>query len=147
MGVEIIESEYHFLFECDMYAKLREKLITRLNEKPLLNIPSSSNTQYHATQITLYKDSLAQNLMTLLSPHTTNNINSTEVNHSNIHHRLASDISTNKHSQDKDNIVQHHSYIVNCVCSYISNAFKKRLKYMKSIKENKNLPTVITINF
>ena len=34
MGVEVTESENHMLYECDLYAELRAKLITQLNKIP-----------------------------------------------------------------------------------------------------------------
>ena len=137
MGMEIVECENHLLFDCDMYATLRDKLITRLN-----NIPNTYINPDIDTPIDIINnDSLRLNLMNLLSPYTTNNLNEAETNQFNAHHKLA--LTT---KQDNELHKKRQSCIINCICSYICKAFKLRVKYNKSIKENRILPSVITIN-
>ena len=135
MGVAIVECEKHLLFECDMYASLRDKLITRLNNIPAIN----TDTSPHIPLI-VNNDSLRQNLMHLLSPFTTKNLGNDETNQYNSHHKIP------YNSPEKDQLKQRQSCIVNCVCSYICNALKLRRKYTKSMRENRIIPSVITIN-
>ena len=62
--MEIVECENHLLFDCDMYATLRDKLITRLN-----NIPNTYINPDIGTPIDIINnDSLRLNLINLLSP-------------------------------------------------------------------------------
>ena len=137
MGIKIVECENHLLFDCDMYATLRDKLITRLN-----NIPNTyKSPEINTPRNKINNASLRQNLMHLLSPYTTNNLSDAETNQFNTHHKQAS---FTKH--EKELHKQRQSCIINCISSYICNAFKLRVKYIKSIKENRILPSVITIN-
>ena len=131
MGVGIVECEKHFLFECDMYASLRDKLIRRLN---------STSSNGSPSQLTINNTTLKQNLMNLLSPYTHNNIKEIDDNQFNNHHKNVLCSAPNETQK------QHQSYIINCICSFICNAFKTRVKYNKSIRENKTLPSVISIN-
>ena len=83
--MEIFECENHLLFDCDMYATLLDKLITRLN-----NIPNTYINPDIGTPIDIINnDSLRLNLMNLLLPYTTNNLNDAETNQFNTHHKLA----------------------------------------------------------
>ena len=79
--------------------------------------------------------------MNLLSPYTTNNLNDAETNQFNTHHKLA--LTT---KQENELHKKRQSCTISCICSYICKAFKLRVKYNKSIKENRILPSVITIN-
>ena len=133
--MDTIECEKHFLFECDMYASLRDKLTRRLNSTSLDNDTSRPN---------INNTILKQNLMHLLSPYTHNNLNETDTNHFNIHHKNV--LCKTPHDTDIEAKKQHQSYIINCICSFICNAFKTRVKYNKSIRENRVLPSVISIN-
>ena len=132
MGVGTVECERHFLFECDMYASLREKLTRRLNTFSL-----DSNT----SPLISNNGALRENLMHLLSPYTSDNLNEADTNKFNTHHK---NVLYSTH--DTEARKQHQSYIINCICSFICNAFKTRLKYNKSIRENIVLPSVISIN-
>ena len=122
--MEIAECDNHLLFDCDMYATLRDKLITRLN-----NIPNTYINPDIGTPIDIINnDSLRLNLMNLLSPYTTNNLTDAETNQFNKLRDLAL---TTKHENDFHE--KRQSCIINCICSYICNAFKLRVKYIKSI--------------
>ena len=75
MAMEIVECENNLLFDCDMYATLRDKLIIN----PDIGTPIDI----------INNDSLRLNLMNLLSPYTTNNLNDAKTNQFNTHHKLA----------------------------------------------------------
>ena len=64
MGVKTVENENHVLFECDLYANLRSKLITRLNKAPKItdietNLP---------TNLIINNTKLQENFMNMLPP-------------------------------------------------------------------------------
>ena len=64
MGEKIIENENHLLFECDLYANLRSKLITCLNKAPKItdietNLP---------TNLIINNTKLQENFMNMLPP-------------------------------------------------------------------------------
>ena len=106
------------------------------------NIPNTYINPDIGTPIDIIdNDSLRLNLMNLLSPYSTNNLNEAETNQFNTHHKLA--LTT---KQENELYKKRQSCIINCICSYICKAFKLRVKYNKSIKENRIFPSVITIN-
>ena len=84
MGATIIEDESHMLYECDLYEDIRAKLITRLNRSPPVQ-----NTHPNNPELTLFIDqqALRTNLMNILSPYTTSNINYNPADSYNIHHK------------------------------------------------------------
>ena len=124
----------HLLFECYMYASLRDKLITRLNNIPAINTDTSPNIP-----LIINNDSLRQNLMHILSPYTTKNLGNDETSQYNSHHKIP------YNTPEKEHRKQRQSCIVNCICSYICNVLKLRRKYTKSMQENRIIPSVITI--
>ena len=85
MGVKSVENENHVLFECDLYADQRAKLIERLNKSPPI---AENNLLESPSNLSLDRNSLRTNLMKLLSPYTTNNLNDTESDIYNLHHKL-----------------------------------------------------------
>ena len=146
MGINVIEDERHVLFNCDLYAGLRTKLIARLNSAP--EISSNINNQNNYLPLTINERSLQLNIMKLLSHNTVSNPNNTYIDQYNYHH-----LTTAGHpyqqltSSDKETITHRRFYIINCVCSYISHIFTNRWKYIKDIKERNILPNTIVINF
>ena len=68
MGECIIENENHLMFECDLYASQRAKLISRLNSLP----ETCTNSQHNLPLIlNIDNTTLTANFITLLSPYTT----------------------------------------------------------------------------
>jgi hypothetical protein len=45
MGIKTIENENHVLFECDLYADLRAKLIAKLNKSTPYSLPDNNGPQ------------------------------------------------------------------------------------------------------
>ena len=128
MGAQIVEDENHVLHNCDLYADLRTKLITRLNNAPKPQDKSLSEP-------IISHNSLKEHLMTLLSPHSNNNIDID--NTYNMHHMITDDEAS-----------QHRrSYIINCVCTFLYQSLEKRQKYVKDMRESQTRLNTMVINF
>ena len=145
MGINVIKDERHVIFNCDLYAGLRTKLIARLNSAP--EISSNINNQNNYLPHTINERSLQLNIMKLLSHNTASNPNNTYIDQYNYHPLTAGYPHQQLTSSDKDTITHRRFYIINCVCSYISHIFTKRWNYIKDIKERNILPNTIVINF
>ena len=65
MGAKVVVNESNMLYECDLYADLKAKLINRLNRSPL-----NFKILTQITQNTIFIDqqALRTNLMNMLSP-------------------------------------------------------------------------------
>ena len=131
MGVNKIENEDHLLFECDLYADLRGKLITRLN----------------AQTKTLNKTSLEHNFMKILSPFTVQNIIDSPTDQYNNHHKLLTNYDRKAISPEIEQAIKHRSYIINCLCTFIFHSLEKRQKYMKNVRELERKHNTIVIHF
>ena len=130
MRVEVIESENHVLFECDLYADLRAKLISQLNKSP-----EEYNKEFKSLSpppppqsLNINKQSLKVNFMKILSPYTTKNFDPTPIDQFSNHHTSATN-KNNKISQTEKNILAlRRSYLINCVCTFILHTLNKHLK-------------------
>ena len=139
MGSRVVENEYHVLSNCDLYAGLRQKLITRLNNCPIL----SNNTL--KLNIAASDSMFSSNLMNLLSLHTSLNINSPNTNAYKLHHIPSIKCGNPDHNETK--LIDRRNYIVNCISSFIDKIHCKRSKYIENINKSKIIPNVITIKF
>ena len=94
---------------CMKIEDIRAKLITRLNRSPPIR-----NTHPNNPELTLFIDqqALRTNLMNMLSPYTTSNINDNLVDSYNMHHKPLTIKSTALIEQKVD---YRRSYIVNCI--------------------------------
>ena len=142
MGAKIIECENHVLFECDMYADLRAKLIAQLNNRP--NYPIDTNYPPHT--LIVNNQYFKTHFMRLLSPHTTLNFNETPVDTYNIHHKLLTNKNLKLITPEIESLLILRSYIINCMCTFICRAIEKRKKHLHSSQEN-SLPNTIVFNF
>ena len=144
MGLKIVEDENHMLFECDLYADSRRKLISQLNKSPPIH-DSVSNDQ--SLNINISTATLKSSLMNLLSPYTVTNLADSPTNTLNIHHKNLLGKNLKFPSHEIMHSIYRRSYILNCVCTFVCRAFKKRQKHETSLKENLFLQKTITINF
>ena len=133
MGATIIEDESHMLYECDLYEDKRAKLITRLNRSPPIQ-----NIHPNNPELTLFIDqqALRTNLMNMLSPYKTSNIN-------DIHNKPLSIKPTALIEQKLD---YRRSYILNCICTFICHAFEKRRKFVHELQHQYEIQNTITMN-
>ena len=146
MGSRVVENEHHVLSDCDLYAGLRHKLVTRLNNCPTISTDTSHEAHPHSKLHLTANDSMfSSNLMNLLSPHTSLTINSTHINAYNIHHK--SILKYGNPDQNQTKLLDRRNYIVNCIASFIDKVHCKRSKYIESLKKSKVIPNVITIKF
>ena len=142
MGAKITECENHVLFECDLYADLRAKVITQLNNRSHF----SPDAHYPPQVLQVNNQSLKSYLMQLLSPYTTHNLNEVPVDSYNIHHKLLQNKNLKLITPETESLLIRRSYIVNCICTFICHAMEKRKKHVHSLQEN-SLPNIIVFNF
>ena len=119
LAINKIESETHMLYDCDLYADLRTKLIETLNQShPTYNSPISLNINHNnlvASQHTL---------MILLSPNVVAQYDND--NPLSYHHQPPND--------DKCHLQTLRSYIINAIGSFIANCIDKRWSFIADSK-------------
>ena len=130
MGAQVIEDENHVLHTCDLYAGLRAKLITRLNNAPMAHHES-------LPELTINRESLKEHFTTLISPHL--NISNENTNTYNMHHNMTTD--------DNEDSQHRRSYIINCLCTFLCQSLEKRHKYVKDMRDNQAKLNTLVINF
>ena len=130
MGAKIVEDENHLLYNCDLYAGLRAKLINRLN-----NAPEHQNNSH--PQLSINSELLKDHLINLLSPYT--NTENEVVNTFNMHHKII--------NHESESFQHRRSYIINCVCTFLCRALEKRRKYIKDLRERDARINTIVIKF
>ena len=142
----MVEDENHFLHDCDLYNDLRLKLISNINKSSLIN--DIDNTNSHL-QLNVHNSSLKYNLMSLLSPYTDANITENNTNMINHHHKaiLSKQIRQNMVTDESKSSVQRHSFILNCVSTFMYRAIEKRRKFMSDLKVREVNANIIIINF
>lgn len=145
MGAEETESESHMLFECDLYADLRSKLITQLNSSPPIFV---NDSQEPPLTLTIDNQSLKENIMKMLSP------NSKCMRYAhlsydkfNIHHTLTWHMNQRSVSFNKDSLVSRRSYISNCICTFILRAFEKHKRFNNDMQAHRECQNTVTFNF
>ena len=144
MRSDVVEDENHFLFECDLYASLRSKLITKLNNAPKIEQSTTSNTEF---TLKIDNKNLRSNLMTLLSPHTSLSFNDSNTDAFNYHHKVLQNVNIKVITPIIESYIFRRSYITNCVCTFISRAYEKRQKYVNQMQEINARQNTIVINF
>ena len=106
LGVNKVENESHMLFECDLYAELRAKLIFRLN-----NLPEIENDMNElTTSLKINTKVLKNNFIKLLSPHTNSNINDIPIDGYNNHHKLLMNRNLKLITPELESLLHMHSY-------------------------------------
>ena len=142
MGATIIEDESHMLYECDLYEDIKANLITRLNRSTPIQ-----NTHPNNPELTLYnfidQQALRTNLIDMLSPYTTSNINDNPADSKNIHHKP---LSIKPTALIEQKLNYRRSYIVNCICTFICHTFEKRRKFIHELQHQSEIQNTITIN-
>ncbi|KAL5258289.1 hypothetical protein ACHWQZ_G008954 [Mnemiopsis leidyi] len=121
---DIIEDEPHILFDCDLYAGLRQKLIRNLNKIPSPT-QDPSTTQTESMEVT--SSNIRTTLMSFLSP----NCVSTQLT-TIIHPEHSPEIKHHQHTFNS--LVSKRAYIISCICSYISRCFEERKKLSESAR-------------
>ena len=126
LGQDYIEDESHFLFNCDLYQGLRNKLIANLNKNPVdtQNIPS----QFIDMNLNITSSNIQHSLMSLLSPNVDNNQNNPTVHPEHL---------PKNHSQELDLMHSKRAYLISCICSYVSSCFKERKNLTESARASR----------
>ena len=138
-----VENESHMLFECDLYAELRAKLIFRLN-----NLPEIENDMNElTTSLKINTKVLKNNFIKLLSPHTNSNINDIPIDGYNNHHKLLMNRNLKLITPELESLLHRRSYIINCICTHIFHSFEKRKKYLTSARNLSNSRNTFIFNF
>ena len=132
------------MFECDLYASLRAKLITRLN-----SLPETCSHDQNNLPLTLNLDNtvLKTNFMTMLSPYTVSDINDVPTNIYNSHHKMLLNYNKRNGNHETESLICRRSTIINCLSTFIYHALEKRQKYIKNVRENEKNRNTIILNF
>ena len=144
MGKKTIENEYHFLFECDLYATLRAKLITSLNSLPSNCVNNLNNSQFH---LKVDNDALKANFMNMLSPNCVSNISDVPIDSYNSHHKLLQNHKEKSINPEIETLINRRSFILNCLTTLITHSQEKRKKFNDQLREHQNDKNTITIHF
>ena len=108
---------YLLLYECDLYAELRAKLITQLNKIPThVESNNTSNEITHHRNIDI--QSLKENFMKLLSPYTNHQFDNVNIDQYNYHHSTVLNNNEICTSLNKDHILYRRSRILNIICTF-----------------------------
>ena len=145
MGIDIVEDENHLLFDCDFYAILRSKLITQLNNLPQLpvSIMQLLNLNNTSHVITYNLNNLKYMFHDLLSQFTHTNTNKLTATQINIHHQTYTNVKPASTILVHEQMKYRHSYIINCLCTYIMRCFEKRSHYFKQLKDENVIKKII----
>ena len=114
---------------CDLYVDLRKKLITRLNHSS-----SSISSKNHTTNFNLNVETLKSNFMKILSPNTTHDITESPTDKYNSHHKILAYNNQNVINHNIESIINHRSYIINCLCPFVFHSLDKRNIFIKKRK-------------
>ncbi len=131
MGLRVVEDENHFLYECDLYSKIRSKLITNLSKIPDIEICENLSPNVKITM-----SNIKTHLMTVLSP---NIIVDNKQNNSPAYQN-SSNLGTHPKSNTTTSLVSQEwrSYAVNCICTYLLHCFEERRKLTESVRKSVN---------
>ncbi len=122
MGLSVVEDENHVLYECDLYSKVRSKLISNLTKTPKIegceNLPPS-------VHITL--SNIKTHLMNILSP---NLVTDQQPNKSSLNFHCSRSLHLKPSTHGFTSFQKRRSYavIVTCVCTFFSTVLKKDQK-------------------
>ena len=143
---ENFEDEKHMLFYCDLYATLRIKLITQLNNTPIIPETIMYKLNLHSqTPFNINTHNFPSVFQGLLSQNT--NINNESTTQLNLHHILQLSGRCNLSKTEQEFILHRRSYIINCICTYIMHCFEKRTKYLKQLKEASTFIKTVILHF
>ena len=136
MGHNVVEDENHVLFDCDLYANSRSKLITTLNK-----LPHSTDIENYL-HLNVSQESLKRNLMNILSPFTKQQeLTEDNINQFNQHHF---DHNLKPYNTPGYASLLHiRTYIINSVCTYIYRCLDKRCKYLKEVREAEDFRSIV----
>ena len=154
-----LENEHHVLFECDLYANIRSKLVRTLNNrmgKIVCNLEIGlKNTLEHAfraisvSNLSKHILEIQSNCENYLAPIAAGTNQNTLVNppgasyHATINHLLHQDNLTNHNlnnipTLDKTTEPKISSYMHIAISSFISNCFKNRDAFLVDLKSREN---------
>ena len=138
LGKKVTEDEAHVLYQCDLYADARNKLINSIKRAP-------SNTEVGRHITTNFNfNNLSKTFMTLLSPFTNTANNSPELvtcESFNLIHSLP-----NTNDPTFNSLLELRSYITKFACEYINRCFEKRLKFIEETTKSKLTSLVIILS-
>ena len=132
-----IETENHMLFQCDLYADIRNNMIKLniLNKAPFPHEHKQTASAHAFNSINV--SSLQVNFTNLLSPYSTTDINENDPH--SIHHNFSTKTNTTYHTDiNHASRSKLRSYIINTVAAFIGRAFDKRWAFIKELKESQS---------
>ncbi len=140
MGLCVIEDENHVLYDCDLYSKLRSKLIINLAKSPKIE---ECDNLYTLANIKTY-------LMNILSPNSPNSVTDHQPNEQSTNFHCSRSLHLIPVSNAFISFQKRRSYAVNCICTFFLHCFEEKLKMSDSVRRSKSdarRQNNITINF
>ncbi len=130
------------MIECDLYSKIRSKLIKNLSK-----IPNVENCKHFSPNMNITTANIKTHLMTMLSPKI---IDEHQQNNTPVY-RCSRDPDTQPKSNSTTSLTsqERRSYVVNCICPYLLHCSEERRKLTESVRKSKNemrLKNEITVN-
>ena len=139
MGLSTVEDENHFLYECDLYSKIRSKFITNINK-----VPKTGDCGKLSPNVNITMSNIKTHLMNILSPNKIADHQPRDML-SNCHNTQPnSNTTTSISSQER------RSYAVNCICTFFLRCSEERRKFTVSVRKSKSEAhnkNEITVNF
>ena len=146
MGLNAVEDESHTLFQCDLYAKQRSKLITSINSATQItkSEQNQSPTNLNIDQVTA--SNLESYLMAILSPNVAQSNSQIKEIAEKIHNETL-----NSSQHDENTLTQlkfRQSYTTNCIsmCTFILRCTEARENFNDNLRANNNQLLNIEIN-
>ncbi len=137
MGIDTIENETHFLFNCDLYQDLRTKLINNLKKSPHI-----AECEIIDTNINFSTNDLTSSLLQLLPPNGPECQSTSPISHIHSHTNLMIDTNTPAFTS----FLERRSYVISCVCTFISRCTEKRLKFVNELQKSNTRANSIIFN-
>ena len=136
LGLNVVEDEKHTLFDCDLYSKLRNKLIDNLNKYSTEDHTRMSSTQAEQKSIITHSN-LKVNLMHILSPYCSKPDNSS-LSNTNIFK------SPPKPNSPTEN--ERRTRLINSICTYLMKSSQERKKLLDSARDLNHATSSVNAN-
>ncbi len=137
MGLDTIENETHFLFNCDLYQDLRIKLINNLKK-----LPRIAECEIIDTNINLFPKDLKSTLLQFLSPYGPECQPTSPISHIHSH----SDLMIEPNTPAFTSFLERRRYVISCVCTFIFRCTEKRLKFVNELQKSNTRTNSIVFN-
>ena len=123
---KVVENESHLLFNCDLYADLRTKLLGSLNNHSLTCTLINTTSSIPLPLLTINNPTLNMNhsLMKLLSPHSNRHFANDDLENQFTQYHTANDNQSIR------------NYNMNAIATYIAKCFEKRWTFLTELQSH-----------